>query len=290
MPSSQGQERKRRFKGMSLLRLKGLGLSDTDLDFLVETASPEIRDKQRLKQIIAEDDDFRSTFVGDEKVFRRVMDDEEIFVRISPMLFFEVLLTKALNSFKEVGYTFEKSSSMRIPIFDTDDMVAFLTKAPLLEYLAAMLSSFTKIESYRISFRVKKGGWKRIRFNDLDIHSLMSFSDIFEDEYRLSFYKRIADICLFILGMFPDFAERDYRYPFSGKLRPQIRGRKRMSPDEYEKEGRKFYKMAAEHHLAEKMELREVFWALHEDFQKAKKPLNFIAEHYLPYKKQEIFG
>jgi hypothetical protein len=27
-----------------------------------------------------------------------------------------------------------------------------------------------------------------------------------------------------------------------------------------------------------------VFWSLHGNFQKAKKPLNFIAEHYLSYK------
>jgi hypothetical protein len=270
--------------------MEGLRMSDTDLDFLVETASPDVRDKHRLKQIIREDDDFRSTFVGDEKVFRRVMDDDEIFLKISPTLFFEILLTTARNTFKELGFTVEKSNTMRIPIFDTNDMVELLTKHPLLGYLAAMLSSFTKIESYTISFRVRKGTWRKIRFNDLDIHSLISFSETVEDAYRLGFYKRIADICLFILGMFPDFAERDYRYPFSGKLRPRIRGKMRMSPEDYEKEGRRFYKMAAEHHLAIKMELSEVFWALHEDFQKAKKPLNFIAEHYLPYKKHQIFG
>ena len=275
---------------MSLLNLRALKLSDRDLDFLVETASPEVRDKYRLKQIIREDDDFRNTFIGDEKVFQRVMDDDEILLKISPTLFFEILLTKALNNFKEVSYTVERSITMRIPIFDTNDMVEFLTKERLLGYLADMLSSFTKIESYTISFRVRKGGWRKIRFNDLDIHSLMSFSETVEDEYRLGFYKRIADICLFILGMFPGFAERDYRYPFSGKLRPQIRGKIRISPEDYEKEGRKFYKMAAEHHLAKKMELCEVFWALHGDFQKAKKPLNFIAEHYLPYKKHKILG
>jgi hypothetical protein len=275
---------------MSLLNIRSLRQSDTDLDFLVGTASPETRDRYRLKQILREDDDFRNSFIGDEKVFRRVMDDEEILLKISPTLFFEILLTKALNNFKEVSYTIERSTTMRIPIFDTNDMVEFLTKAPLLGYLAAMLSSFTKIESYTISFRVRKGSWRKIRFNDLDIHSLMSFSEAVEDEYRLGFYKRIADICLFILGMFPDFAERDYRYPFSGKLRPQIRGKMRISPEDYEKEGRKFYKMAAEHNLAKKMELSEAFWALHEGFQKAKKPLNFIAEHCLPYKKHRIFG
>jgi hypothetical protein len=36
-----------------------------------------------------------------------------------------------------------------------------------------------------------------------------------EDEYRLAFYKRIADICLLTLGIFPDFAAQNYRYPLS---------------------------------------------------------------------------
>lgn len=179
---------------------------------------------------------------------------------------------------------------MRIPVFDTKDVVELLTKESLLIYLADMLSSFTKIESYTISFRVRKGVWKKIRFNDLDIFSLMSFCEAVEDDYRLGFYKRIADICLFILGIFPEYAERDYRYPFSGEVRPQIRGKARISPEDYEKEGRRFYKLAAEHQSAKELDLSEVFWALHGNFQRAKKPLNFIAEHYLQYKRHRFFG
>jgi hypothetical protein len=275
---------------VSRLNLKSLRLSERDLDFLVETVSPEVTDKPRLKQIIREEEDFRNTFISDEKVFRRLMDNEELFLKISPPLFFEILLRKAANDLEGVGYTVERTSTMRIPIFDTKDVVELLTNESLLGYLADMLSSFTKIESYAISFRVKKGIWKRARFNNLDILSLMNFCEAVEGEYRLSFYKRIADMCLFILGIFPDYAERDYRYPFSGQVRPQIRGKLRISPEDYEKEGRRFYKLAAEHQSAKELDLSEVFWALHGNFQKAKKPLNFIAEHYLQYKRHKFFG
>ncbi|UCG65220.1 MAG: hypothetical protein JSW12_21940 [Deltaproteobacteria bacterium] len=274
---------------MSRVSLKHLRLSDRDLDFLVDTASPEVTNKPKLKQIIREDEDFRNSFVTDDKVFRKLMDDEEISLKISPTLFFEVLLRKAVKDLAGVSYTVERTSTMRIPVFDTKEVVEILTKESLLLYLADMLSSFTKIESYAISFRVGKGIWKKIRFNDLDIHSLMSLCGAVEDEYRLGFYKRIADICLFILGIFPDYAERDYRYPFSGQLRPQIRGKVKISPEEYEKEGRRFYKLAAEHQSARELNLSEVFWTLHGNFQKAKKPLNFITEHYLNYKRQKCF-
>ena len=274
---------------MSQRNPRHLRLTDRDLEFLVETVSPEVADKTRLKQIINDDEDFRGSFLTDEKVFKRVMDDDEVFLRISPALFFEVLLRKAAEDLEEASYTVERSSTMKIPVFDTKEVAELLAKEPLLLYLADMLSSFTKIENYAISIRVRKGIWKKIRFNDLDILSLISFCEAVEKEYRLGFYKRIADICLFILGIFPDHAEHDYRYPFSGQLRPRIRGRLRISPEDYEKEGRRFYKLAAEHHSATELNLSEVFWTLHGNFQKAKKPLNFIADHYLLYKRQGVF-
>jgi hypothetical protein len=112
----------------------------------------------------------------------------------------------------------------------------------------------------------------------------MSLCDVVDDVYRFRLFKRIGDICLFILGVFPVYADRNYRYPVSGQLRPKIAGRRRVSAQDYEKEGQRFYRMAAEHRTARGLELAEVFWSLHENFLKAKKPLNFIADHYLSYK------
>jgi hypothetical protein len=274
---------------MARSKFRSLRLSDKDLDFLVETASPGVIDKPKLKQILREDEKFRNTFIDDEKVFRKLMDEEEVFLRISPVLFFEILLRRVARDLKEVGYTIEKTGTTKVPVFDTKNVTEFLSKKYLLEYLADMLSSFTRIETYAFSIQVGKHLFENIRFNDLDMFSLMAVSETVEDEYRLGFYKRIADICLFILGIFPDYAEYDYRYPFSGQLRPQFRG-KRMGAGDYEKEGRKFYRLAAEHPSARELDLADVFWTLHQDFPKAKKPLNFIAEHYLRYKRYRFFG
>jgi hypothetical protein len=33
-----------------------------------------------------------------------------------------------------------------------------------------------------------------------------------------------------------------------------------------------------------------VFWLLHDGFAAARKPLTFISEHYLRYKRQSMFG
>ena len=228
-------------------KFQRLRLSDKDLDFLVETVSPGVIDKPKLKQIIREDEGFRNTFIDDEKVFGRLANKEEAFLKISPVLFFEVILRKVARDLKEVSYTIEKTGSTKIPVFDTKDVVEFLARESLLDYLADMLSSFTRIETYAFSIQVGEHIFEKIRVNDLDMLSLIDLCEAMEDTYRLGFYKRIADICLFIIGMFPDYAEYDYRYPFSGQLRPQFRGKARMSLEDYEKEGRKFYKLAAEH-------------------------------------------
>jgi hypothetical protein len=275
---------------MARSKFRSLRLSDKDLDFLVETASPGVIDKPKLKQILREDEKFRNTFIDDEKVFRKLMDEEEIFLRISPALFFEILLRRVARDLKEVGYTIEKAGTTKVPVFDTKNVAEFLSKEYLLGYLADMLSSFTRIETYAFNLQIGNHIFEKIRFNDLDMVSLKALCAEVEDEYRLGFYKRIADICLFILGIFPDYAESDYRYPFSGQLRPQFRGKVRMSAEDYEKEGKKFYRLAAEHPSARELDLSEVFWTLHEEFPKAKKPLNFIAEHYLRYRRYRFFG
>ena len=275
---------------MTSATFKNPKLSSRDLDFLVNTATPEVTDKAQLKQIIQDDADFRNKYVSDETVFRSVVSDDEALLKISPALYFEILLRKAGRDLSATSYTLEKTLTMSIPVFDTHDLAALLADESLLGYLAHMLSSFTRIESYTVSFRIKKGVWRKIRFNDLDIHSLMRFCDIVEDFYRFSLYKRIADICLFMLGLFPEYTVRNFRYPLSGKRRPSTGANPRIPPEEYEKEGRRFYKLAAEHKTARELRMETVFQMLYENFHKAKKPLNFIAEHYLRYKRQMIFN
>ena len=264
-------------------------MSGRDLDFVIETVSPEIRDKAGMRRIIQEDEDFRKSYIGDEKVLRRLMDDEEILLKISPALFFEILLRRTASDLQVIGYTIEKNGTMKIPVFDTREVIDLLAQKGILLYLADMLSSFTRVESYTISILVGKGVWEKIRFNDLDIRSLINICNVVDEEYRLALYKRIADICLFILGIFPDYADRDYRYPFSGQLRPHLRGKFRISPEDYEKEGRKFYGLAAELPSAKGPELSEVFQILRDNFQKAQKPLNYLTEHYLQYTRHRLF-
>ncbi|MGD8992312.1 MAG: hypothetical protein PVI00_12730 [Desulfobacterales bacterium] len=275
---------------MPLNKTVSLHISERDLDFLIEAAASDVGDKANLKRILREDSDFRNSFVSDDTVIKKLMADDEILLKISPSLFFEILLRKASRALARSSYTLEKTRSMSIPVFDTQELVELLSDDSIVAYLANMLSTFTRIESYTISFRIRTGFWKKIRFNDMDIAGLMRFSETIEDEYRLGLYKRIADVCLFILGIFPDYAERNYRYPLSGEIRPQLGASAKISPEEYEQKGQQFYKLAAEHQAVAETDMANVFWALHENFQKAKKPLNFIADYFLTTKRHMFFG
>ena len=274
---------------MTDLRLQRSRLSERDLDFVVEATAPEFKDKAKLKQLVREDEAFRSGLIGDERVFRKVMEDEDIILRISPALYFEILLRKALKELKKSSHTVERAGTQAIPVFDTKEVVGLLAKQAVLDYLADMLSSFTRIESYVVPIRVRKGVWRKFRFNDMDIDSLNRICEAVDEEDRFSFYKRIADVCLLILGVFPEYPQFDYRYPSSGEARPKIAWRIRRDVEDYEEEGRKFYKLAAEHQSARTLELSQVFWLLHENFNAARKPLNFISEHYLRHKKHSLF-
>lgn len=267
-----------------------LNLADSDLDFVIQEAAPQFSDKEKLKRLIREDNSFRRALVGDERVFRKVISDEDIFLKISTNLYFEVLLRKTQKELEKASHTMEWVVGGEVPVFDTEAVVNLLGKEGVLEYLTHMLSSFTRTESYTIPVRVREGLWRKIRFTDMDIDVLSRLCEGVDEEHRFSFYKRIADVCLFILGIFPEHARFDYQtYPVSVEARARI-GAIQKHAQEYEETGKKFYKLAAEHNSAEALKLSEVFWLLHENFNTAKKPLNFISQHYIKVKKRQLFA
>ena len=87
-----------------------LGLTLSDLEFVVEETDLTSLHTQRLKQIVRDDPSFRNALVRDDKVFNRVVssDDEEL-LRISPVLYFEVLLRRALKDLGRESHTLKRS-------------------------------------------------------------------------------------------------------------------------------------------------------------------------------------
>ena len=99
---------------MPAKKLTGWRLSESDLDFLIDVASPEVRARTGLKKIIREDDDFCRSYIENAKVFRRVMDDDEIVLKITPVLYFEILLRGAARELARDSYTLEKTQTIEL--------------------------------------------------------------------------------------------------------------------------------------------------------------------------------
>ena len=260
-----------------------IGLSDSDLDFVIGLAAPTAKDPERLKQLARQDEEIRKALVSDYAVFEHVMGDDETFVRITPGLYFEVLLRRAFKELGTATHTVERSGSSVIPVFDTDDVVKLLEAPGVQEYLAAMLASFTRVETYVRPVRVRRGVWRKVRYSDMDVDGLVHLCAEADESQRLGFYKRIADVCLFVTGVF-----RDYAPSSSTAVAGARRGRRSL--EDYETEGRRFYGLAADHPGANALGLSETFDLLREHFTSARKPLAFIASQYLHSRRHRLFA
>ncbi len=264
--------------------------SSGDIHFLVSTVNPDLLSK--IESLSADSEFIESMMEqGSVKVLHRIMllDENELTVSITPRFLFDILLRTARFELKNRGYTVERSSSMKVPVFDSREVVDFMENREIIRYLADMLASFTKIQSYTIPIRVRKGFWRRIRFSDMDIDSLMRYCQTVEEESRFRTYKRIADLCLFLLGIFPEHVTPVLSSSFPGQTGSRMFGRMRRSAQEYAEEGRRFYKLAAEHRDSSKAGLTGVMLRLCEQFDLARKPLNYISENLIQFRKGKIF-
>ena len=267
-----------------------VALTDADLDFVVGESAHRAADADRLKLLIEEDDEFRAAILGDERVFERLMADEETFLRVSPALYFEVLLRQSQRDLETAGYTVERDGRADLPVFDTQDVVKFLSIQGVLDYLAHMLASFTRINSYAVPVRIRRGIRRRVVYNDMDVDSLVRHCANADPEQRFGFYKRIADVCLFISGVFPEFASPAVRYSVPNRMRTAISDRTRRTMSDYEVQGSQFYALAEEHDSAQQLGLTGIFRLLRDHFATARKPLRFVASHYLHGTRTRLFG
>ncbi len=256
-----------------------------DILFLLETVLPERTDREQLVAVVREDPDFLEALLTHERVLQRLLGDDETLLNVSPYLFFSVLLRRARRDMEGAAYTLERRQHQRVAIFDAPQAARLLDERPVRDYLAEMLASFTRTQSVTRRVRVRKGVWRRLRFSDLDVDSLIRYAGAVEEGERFAVYRRIADVCLFMAGMFPEYVESQYRYPWSGALRP---GRRRAMED-YEREGRAFYGLAAGRQEAYAARLAPALAALARDFQLAEKPLAFLAQRYLQMRKNQLF-
>lgn len=264
-------------------------LGRQDLRFMVDTLMPATVDKEHVVESVHGDQRFLDAMLDDERLFDRLIGGREVLLRVSPYLLFAVLLRRARRELAEASFTTERRSLQKVFVFDTREVVELLEQDRLRSYLAAMLASFTRIESLSVTVRVRQGVWRRYRTSELDVQGLIRYSQAVEDAQRFGPYRRIGDVCLFLTGLFPKAIESQYRYPVSGDIRPRARSRTVASREEYEAHGRAFYRLVAEHEAATIEGMKEVLESLSEDFILAEKALAFVADRYLGLIRDDLF-
>lgn len=226
--------------------------------------------------------------LDDEKLFRRATEDDEALMRMSPWLLFSILVRTAIKQLATERFTIERvGSSGRIPIFDVDRVNSVVQNSGIRDYLVDLLVSFLRTDSTTVWYR----SGKRVRrrsFSDLDIDDMIGLAGSLEDASRFPYYKRIGDICLFIVGMFPEHVLAGY-IPGLGTQAAARRTRGRRSLSEYEADARRFYAMAAAQSAARAHGLEGVLEMLSENFELARKPLNLISDRYIRFQKARLF-
>ena len=177
----------------------------------------------------------------------------------------------------------------KVALFDAEQVVDLLAQPDVCDYLASLLASFTRISSRTVPVRLGDGPWRHIRVNDLDVDSLLRYAQFVDEEHRFPIYQRLADACLFLTGIFPEYIDTRHRHPATGKPSLRLRSSLIHSFEDHENYGRTFYRLAAKHQDARLGGLDRVLGTLSDHFLLAEKPLSFLTERYLSLRKHRLF-
>jgi len=245
-------------------------LTEADLRFVVETVATRRRDHDHIMGLIRDKDDLLEPMLEDPKLAERLVNELEVVVRISPYLMFTVLLRRVRRDLAGQSFVLERDArGKHIPVFEAAQAGQLLGDPPMREYLTEMLCSFVRT-NIAVLYRQEGRGWQKRKFSDMDMDDMIALCQLVESELKPRFYKRIADIALFLTGIYPDHASFFVRRPRSQDWR--------VMPD-YEREGRRFYTLAAQR--TDSPGPASVFEKLAEQFTLAREALNLLSDRYL---------
>ena len=131
------------------MRRSRLIFSNEDLLFLLKTVMPDSTDHQRMIRVLQEDEEILEGMLADERVLRLLLDDPSFtLLRVSPALFFSVLLARVKLDLEKQPWTLERTSRLSMVLFDSPQVVELLDNKDVRDYLAALLVSFVRVNSF----------------------------------------------------------------------------------------------------------------------------------------------
>jgi hypothetical protein len=256
-----------------------LHLSESDLRFLIETVATDRSDYDHIANLIRDKEDLLEPMLDDPKLTERLFRDEEALVRVTPHMLFSVLLRRLRKQLEKEAYVLDlDTNGKRIPIFEGPAVAEMLSDKQTCDYLSEMLASFARTNNGIIYWK-ERGTWHKRRFSDIDLDDMVELARIIDPEMRPALCKRIADLALFLSGIFPEHSAH-------------LAGRKTMfSPKrtlkEYEEAGKRFYQVAARE--TDQIHWKPVFGTLAEKFTLARLALNSLSDRYVKTLRTQYF-
>jgi hypothetical protein len=94
-------------------------LTELDLKFVVETVATRRRDHAHIIELVRDKEELLEPMLDDPKLAKRLVNEEEVFVRVSPYLMFAVLLRRVRRDLESRSFMFERDErGRRIPVFE----------------------------------------------------------------------------------------------------------------------------------------------------------------------------
>jgi hypothetical protein len=219
-------------------------------------------------------------WIDDRRVLAALTSDDQAVVELSPRFLFTVLLRRIRADLATIPYTVERvDSGGRLVVFDAGIVHELLAADEMFNYLVELLVSFERAETLTVRRAYPSHGVRRLNTQSID--DMLELAGMVEAPLRATVFRRIGDIALFTTGVFPEAVRRSPRRPHTMLAAPALHRRWRL--EDYEDEGRRFYRLAADGLMGTRPTLARVLGRLADDFTIARKPLVVLAERYVSW-------
>lgn len=127
-----------------------------------------------------------------------------VSVGVSPFLAFATAVHRTAAMLEKATFVEERwAPRTRIPVFDVAELRVLLSEQERRYFLVELLASYTRVAS-GVTWTRTARGWRRRRYSELDPARLAELLEVVEASERPGIYRRLGDVALFLLGVFPD--------------------------------------------------------------------------------------
>lgn len=177
----------------------------TDVEFLYRQHLTD-GDRRLLRSVADEGQSLVAALAAPE-VEQAVFGPDErhdVTVALSPFLAFAVAVHRTAAALDSATFVEERwKPRLRVPVFDTGTLRDLLSAPERRYFLVELLASYTRVNS-GVTWTRTARGWRRRRFSELDPARLAEMLEVVRPVERPGVYRRLGDLALFLLGVFPD--------------------------------------------------------------------------------------